>query len=82
MQCNRTACKVELDHGHYRIWNDPSKTEPNLYCIGCGFNITYFNPSLKYEKVRREVNPEVCVMCGDYFDYQGGRQACPKCRRL
>lgn len=82
MECDRTACKRELTRGYYKIWNNPSSTEPKVYCNHCGFKIVHFNPSLKYERVQPEVNPEVCVACGNYFDYQGGRQVCPKCRSL
>lgn len=52
--CNRSACRKDITgKGHYRIWNDPSRTEPNVYCPQCGSFILNYpeNRSLKYETV-------------------------------
>ena len=50
MKCERTACGRDLTHGvYYKIWNDPSRTEPRVYCASCGRKILAYNPELKYE---------------------------------
>lgn len=52
MICSRTACRVELKNWYVMIWNDPSRTEPNVYCLKCGNKIVYQNPSLKSQLTR------------------------------
>lgn len=34
------------------------------------------------DDIDMDVQTEVCVRCGVYFDYKGGWQLCPTCRRL
>ena len=51
MHCNRTACQREVTDTYVKIWNEPSRITPNIYCTGCGNKIIYHNPSLTFEKI-------------------------------
>ncbi len=48
MNCERTACKVPLTHGHYNIKNNNTDAGRN-YCIKCGRKIVEYNPGIEHK---------------------------------
>jgi hypothetical protein len=55
LHCHRKACRAVLDGVYYQIWNDPSVTTPNVYCVRCGRKIIEFNIRDDELRLRYEV---------------------------